>query len=452
MRRLNGRIRRRQGTRFRLFPHSPFRTPIVPPVPVRLSLPAGSVGPGPSDDRMYVVDPIGKPFPYGLIALADGGEGMYLPPWHGHVHSPALPDVNGHFDYIDVAAPQFAAAHLYSAARFTLDVWEGYFGRPIPWHFADDFDQLELIIMPSLNNARMGWGFLEAGAHHAASGVLRPFSLSFDVIAHEIGHCIVYSEISVPSDEATAGEYFGFHEAAADLTALLAVLHFHPVLDQLLNTTRGNLYTYNELNRFAELSDNEEIRLASNTLTMADFAQGWSKEHDLSRPLTGALFDTLIDIFHEGLLDRGLIPVTTEELSDTLERRPEYHRVIQPLFDEAYAAAAPGFREALTEARDTLGVFIAEAWQRLTADTLTYDQVGRALLDVDEELTGGQHASIIRVNFAWRLIGEVTAGQRLPKFGGEESHAHSTRSLIPNRALPIRSIPLLPPTRRALAR
>src|SRR5690606_7629230 len=111
-----------------------------------------------------------------------------------------------------------------------------------------------------------------------------------------------------PDPGAAGGEYFGFHEAAADMTAMLASLHFDAVVRDVLDETRGNLYAFNELNRFAELSTTSQIRLASNSVKLSDFSAGWTDEHALSQPLAGALFDILVDIFQENLVERGVIP------------------------------------------------------------------------------------------------------------------------------------------------
>ncbi|TGW05938.1 hypothetical protein EN788_44815, partial [Mesorhizobium sp. M2D.F.Ca.ET.145.01.1.1] len=54
------------GTRFRLFVQPPFEDPTSSPEIIAVSSPRGSVGPGPSDDRMYVVEPVGKTRPYGV--------------------------------------------------------------------------------------------------------------------------------------------------------------------------------------------------------------------------------------------------------------------------------------------------------------------------------------------------------------------------------------------------
>src|SRR3546814_17565656 len=105
----------------------------------------------------------------------------------------------------------------------------------------------------SLHDARplsRGYVFLEAGVGREACGYVFPFSLSFDVIAYEVSHCIVYSQVGVPFPHAPLAEYLAFHESAADMTALIALLHFDSVMQDLLETTSGNLYTFNDLNRF----------------------------------------------------------------------------------------------------------------------------------------------------------------------------------------------------------
>jgi hypothetical protein len=402
------------GTRFRLFAQAPFLKPFRQPETVLVSSPAGSVGPGPSDERMYVIDPVGKPLAYGLAENLRGDTLYLLPPWRGRVFRPAQPDADGHFDHIAPVAPEFEAAHLFGAVRFTLDVWEKYFGHPIAWHFARDFARLELVLQRNLfENAFMGYGFLEVGVHQREDGGIDPFSLNFDVVAHEVGHCIIYSVVGVPDPGEADAEYFGFHESAADLTALIASLHFDSVVDQLLAATRGNLYTLNLLNRIAELSDHDQIRLAANPLSLEDFVAGWRDEHMLAQPLTAAMFDILVDIFHEELVERGLITQGQEELSDYVEDWPDYSAVIQPIFDEAYMAAPDGFRAALVAARDVLGTYLAETWRQLSPDSLHYAAVGRTMLQVDHTLTDGRYRRIIEVNLRRRAIGWARVGPRL---------------------------------------
>lgn len=416
------------GTHFNLFPQPPFGG-AVPLEMVRLSSPVGSVGPGPADERMYVVDPVGKLDPYGIAPGHLNAPVLYLPPWNGPAYAPAMPGPGGHFDHLEVGTPEFEAAHVFGTVRFVLDVWEDYFGRPIRWHFERGYRRLEIALNRDLNNALAGYGFIEVGADIGDDDEYRPFSLSFDVIAHEVGHLIVYSEIGMPDIE-TGGEHLGFQEAAADLVALISALHFDSVVDELLENSRGNLYTFNALNRFGELSRNEQIRLASNPIKLSDFEAGWHDEHDLAEPLIGAMFDILVDIFHERLLDRALISPEVEDLADQLERRPEFAPFIQSLFDEAYARDPAGFKEALLDARDDLGLTLAATLTQLSPQLLQYDDVGEVLLAVDRSFTSGRYQRLIVSNFRWRRIGAVVVGPRLAP-PTAASHAFSARTALP---------------------
>jgi hypothetical protein len=424
-----GRAQHRHGTRFRLFPQPSFLAPYRKPITVTLSPPAGSVGRGPSDLRMHVVHPIGKRWPYGLIRGPYGSPYMYLPPWEGLIEPVARPGPDGHFDHLEPGTPEFEAAHVYGGVRWVLDVWERYFERSIPWHFRRDYASLEISLLDGLDNAAGGYGFLEIGAGPPAAGALQPFSLNLDVVAHEVGHLIIYAEVGLPQPDMADGEYFGFHESAADLVALLSVAHFEPVIDDLFETTRGNLYVLNELNRFAELSQTTQIRLASNMKRMSDFSAGWTDEHDLSLPLTGAVFDILVDIFHELLVERRLIGPALETLADQAQRRPEYEKLVQAQFDKAFAVNSSGFREAFIHARDLMGGYLAETWRRLTPDLLTYGDVGAALIAVDRDLADGRYRRQIAVNLRWREIGEVRAGPCLTPT--MESHTFSARTVRP---------------------
>ncbi len=418
------------GTRFRLFPQAPFLHPGRPPETVEISSSPGSIGPGPCDDRIYLINPIGKRRPYGVSRGPLGTPHLELPPWPGAILRPVQPDADGHFDHIPVDAPEFAEAHVFGVLRFVLDVWERYFGRPIPWHFARDYRRLEVAMLPAFDNAHVGYGFMEVGAHHDRDGTVVPFALNFDVIAHEFGHLIIYGTLGIPDRSARQGEYFGFHETAADMTALIASLHFESVIDDLLEETHGNLYAYNELNRFAELSATTQIRMASNSVKLSAFAAGWEDEHELSQPLTGALFDILVDVFQEKLVERGLIGRDIADLGRQVETDPDNALVVQAVFDAAYPGHEDEFRAALIEARDYMGTVFAATWKRLLPDYFTYVEVAEVMLAVDRALTSGRYRRALVESFHWREVGFITVGPRLtpPDIG---SHSFSERTLVP---------------------
>ena len=273
-----------EGTRFNLFPQAPSRDGPAIAETVQISSPAGSVGPGPSDDRAYTVYPVGKTSAYGI---ADDPRARLAACCcrRGAARSSSrrcrMPA--GHFDYLEPGTPQFEMAHLFGTVRFVLDVWEGYFGRPIRWHFERDYPRIELSILPIFDNAYSGYGFIEVGGHGSGED-FSPYSLNFDVIAHEVGH----------ADHLQRGRHSRSRQARP--ANISASTNRRPissrssrrctsssVVDDLLLTTRGNLYTLNALSRMAELSDQKQIRIAANDRRLREFVRGWKKEHDLSR-------------------------------------------------------------------------------------------------------------------------------------------------------------------------
>jgi hypothetical protein len=103
---------------------------------------------------------------------------------------------------------------------------------------------------------------------------------------------------------------------------------------------------------------------------------------------------------------------------------------MQSLFDERFAADPSGFREALLVARDQLGLYIAQALQRLSPHRLNYSNVAAALLEVDRDLNEGRYQRLIRRNFELRGIGRVVVGPRLTR-PDESSHVFSSRTVLP---------------------
>ncbi|WP_442582345.1 hypothetical protein ACSBOB_10520 [Mesorhizobium sp. ASY16-5R] len=418
------------GTRFRLFVQPPFEDDLSRPEIITVSSPAGSLRVGPSDDSMYVIVPDGKARAYGLNIGPLGTPFLYLPPWQGRILAPAVPDRWGNFDHYRPDVPGFEAAHAFGCARFTLDVWERYLDRPLAWHFSDHYNRLEIDILPGWNNAQYGYGFLELGSQLDGDGGTLPFSLDFDIIAHEVGHAIIYGILGIPDAENEYPEYLGFQESFADCVSLIAAMHFPSVVENVLEETRGNLYLANRLARFSELSPHRQIRSANNKRTMADFVDGWKNEHDLSEPLTGAIFDSLVDIFHESLVSRGLISPEVAAFADAAQSDPSMEGLLQDEFDAAFARDAEGFADALLDARDVVGTYLAATLQILSPDQLDYGNVADAMLAADRMHSGGEFSDLLDSNFRRRHIGELHAGRRLASDAGARERRF-TRTLLP---------------------
>jgi hypothetical protein len=370
------------------------------PETVWLTPPPGSIGAGPSDDRMYVVDAIAKERPY---------EYPYLPPYRGARNPPLRPAGDGHFDHLDPASREFMVAHMYGTLRFVLDAWDRYFGEPVSWHFAADFLRLELVPLVEWDNAHSGYGFIETGFARPGEPDRQPFCLNFDVLAHEMGHAFLYSLLGTPAPDRVSASYIAFHESASDCIAMIAVLHFDSVVDRLLERTRGNIYLPNELNRIGELSETEQIRLASQSLTLADVPDldtpvaelSQPQRHAMGQPLTGAVFDILVEVFQEMLVRDGLISRELDQLSRQDEDAPG--EAIQAQFDLAYAGQHDKFKSVLLDARDYMGHCLAAAWQTLSWD-VSYPKVAAALLAADQRLTGGAGKEIMLESLLWRGI------------------------------------------------
>ena len=381
------------GTKVRLFPQAPNLGGFSEPEVVWLSPPAGTVAPGPADDRMYVRDATDKREPYLF---------PYLPPFYGTTRPPVEPGPDGHFDHIPVGTREFVATHAYGSIRRVLDIFESYLGGPLQWQFADRFPRLEVIPLIDWDNAQSGYGYMEFGLYRDETGAPAPHALNFDTIAHEFGHSLLFALMGVPFEGRWSPAFGAFHESSADLVALLSAMHFDSVLDRLLRSTKGNIYTLNEINRIAELSDTRQIRLASNSRKMAEVTD---EVHDLSRPLTGAIFDALVYVYVEQLRAQGLISVGLREAILSPGKRRDEAEWLQRQFDKAYANRHFQFKAALMTARDIIGERLTATWQTLSPNNLSFSDVATAFL------TAGNGSDPYRAEFReifhWREIYEV---------------------------------------------
>lgn len=396
------------GTRFLLYPQ--YASGYAEPELVTVSSPAGSLGPGPADRRMGAVLPVDKPAPY--------EPPLFMPPWRGPVLPPALPGPGGHFDTVPQDAPQFLAAHLFGCARFVLDVWEGYLGGEVEWWHAASRPRLELVPMLDWDNAHSGPGFIETGLRPNRFGRPQPFALNFDVVAHELGHAILFSEIGVPRPEAITPAYLALHESFSDLVALIAALHFDSVVDRLLGQTDGNLYVLNSVSRIGEISDLEEIRIADNAVRMEDVAGlrlgpdgTWvdptgagRNAHHLAQPLTGAIWDTLVELFQDGLAERGVIPPDLDTRGwDPREVQASLAH-LQGASARALAAFGGAFRASLAEARDLVGACLAQAMRTTAPEGVSFGAVAARFIEAMLARGQGRNLEALLDDFDWRGI------------------------------------------------
>jgi hypothetical protein len=381
------------------------------PETIEVTLPPGTIGPGPSDPRMYVADAVAKAEPYDPPS--------YMPPYRGPEFAPAVADRRGHFDEIAPDTRQFMAAHLYGSARRTLDVWERYLQQPIVWWHERAYPRLELIPLVDWPNAQSGAGFLETGLWPTGEGEAQPFALNFDVIAHETGHAMLFSVVGAPPPDRLGVPYLAFHESFADLTALVAVLHFPGAVDRLLEETNGNLYVLNLLNRFAEISAHQQLRLASNRARMQDVAgitlapdgtwidpQGLDRnQHAIAEPLTGAIFDVLVELFQDGLVADGLIPPDMDTRGWTREEVEQSFASVHQMSGSARRRFAQGFHASLRQARDIVGLALANVLHSIGPEQLSFDEIAARFIEGVLARSGAELLAPLIEYFRWRGIG-----------------------------------------------
>ena len=394
------------GTRFRIYLQTPvIGAPFDVPQVVTVNRPPAQIAEGPTDvdtgtgePLLRVVDAIKRRFdnrtPYGFMPFD-------ARPWGGACHAPATPGREGHFDHLDPETQprQFAQAAVYASIRFTLERWQGYLKKVrrggLRWHHrpqkAGVDSHLELYPWVRSTGARAGYGFIELGHGPVAVGrraSSAPLWKNFDVIAHEFGHSMLFSMLGFPrglskgaawyspQSRRRHGYFLAFHESACDLVAMVASMHHEQVAAHLLRRTRGDLRKggniisrVGELKRAApdDLGTLVSIRNAANALTLDKLSVDKHSPHLFSLPLTGAIYDVLVDVYEDKLHTRN-------------------------------------FEEALAAARDYLGELLARAWGNYQVPyALDYSRVLRALHAADRDM-GGDYGEAIIGRFAARGI------------------------------------------------
>ncbi len=380
------------GTRFLVFPQPPFVPGYDKPELVWIGGSAGRILAGPSDDRMYVIDPVEVKRPYGI---------PYLPPFSGLRRAPAEPGPDGHFDHISVTSPAFLSAHSYACSRRVLDICEGYAGKRIDWFFSSAYERLEIVPhIPDWENAQSGFGFLELGESRRQSPAVC-FALNFDAVAHEMGHLVLLGELGMPDEAAEDLDFFAYHEAIADFISLLGLMHFDTALDRLLRRTGGNLLIHNELDRFAELSDEKQIRSLNNSLRVEDVGDD---VHDRSKPFAAALFDSLVEIYQTLLFQRGITDLDPRRYGSLR------HEMAAGMIERGlrtprdYEIRHFAAKAALQEARDIVGEALVGSWSRLDPNHLTFRRAADAFLDLSHEGRARPYLRQIEDCFRWRQL------------------------------------------------
>ncbi|MDP9343478.1 MAG: hypothetical protein M3Q23_15580 [Actinomycetota bacterium] len=275
-------------------------------------IPAHMVKPGPRGPRFHVVDydPITKNLqkPFEL-----GKDGAVLDLFE---HTP---------DQELVADHRFHAQNVYVITARTLNAFESALGRRVPWAFGSH----QLYVVPH--------AFQEANAFYADSDQALLFGdfplpdrpvftcLSHDIVAHETTHAIL-DGLRSRFDAPGLPDQPAFHEAFADIVALLSVFSMQEVVSRLIRKQPGGTLqesdvTPDRLRELALVKMAEELGdavLATRGEGLRNSAKlepteewkdptklEWEEPHRRGEILVAAVMRTLIELWIERL--QGLI-------------------------------------------------------------------------------------------------------------------------------------------------
>lgn len=192
---------------------------------------------------------------------------------------------------------------------------------------------------------------------------------SSDIVSHELGHAILDS-LRPDTWSVASLEVWSFHEAFADLTAILSIMQHEEVLNKVLVENDGNLRINSVMSRLAESMGRAIYNITSgdggrpkdylrsaindfkyvNPGTLPESAsdnQLASECHSFGRIFLGAFYDILEMIYKEGVI-HGLSKL-----------------------------------DALIQARDTLGLYVFKAVKYAPINMNFFESVAKTMLWVD---------------------------------------------------------------------
>ncbi len=373
---------------------------------VRVTPRPGAIKAGPEDARIRVVDAIRKK-PYRDPVTA---EYLWRPPYPNRMpREPRVrPGPGGEFDHVKPGTRAFSAATAYASVRGVLEIWEHYLGRRIS---LVGKGQRKLEIVPRVaavgDNAWSGEWYIELG--FADRNPRQPYCENLDVIAHEMGHIILKHVIGPTPTGRLEFERRAHDEAGADLVSLVSILHFDRVVDAVLAETKGKLFSKNIVSRIGEYrADGTGRRRAgrfffqNQTMRKVAGARHTGNKYRYARPLLGAAFDILVEIYEARLVRRGLIDPDLAKRSTHATARG--HPAIRREFAAAFKANPDGFADALREATADFARLLATAWRMARRTGVTFSRVASNIAAADRRLHRGRYTATIRRAFTRRGI------------------------------------------------
>lgn len=285
-------------------------------------VPSQRLEPGPTSARFQVVDydaTTGVLRPPAVLTVGDEADDLVFGDRFTKITNRTI-----------LTDPTFHAQNVYAIAARTLAAFESALGRRLEWGFWGH----QLYLVPhafaeanafySDDDRSLLFGYFKVGA----TSVLT--CLSHDVVAHETAHAVLdglrhrFLEPSLPDQAA-------FHEALADIVALLSVFSVEEVVKHALGTPEadgtidaslvsptaladGILLVLGEQMGGALLGTRGGLRRSAGLKPPVDWRvdRRWEEPHQRGEVLVGAVLDTLLELWtgrlrpllHAGRVDR----------------------------------------------------------------------------------------------------------------------------------------------------
>ena len=222
-----------------------------------------------------------------------------------NLNEPRLLINNGH----DPAPtdPVFHHQMVYAVAMSTYAVFRTALGREIGWGFAGErlilvphaFEDANACYRPDQGTLEFGWYKVEAAEKIDLPDGAHVFScLSHDIIVHELTHALL-DGLRVRFDRSTNPDVGAFHEAFADLVALLLRFSYRQVVQDIILSTHGDLTRDGDWLRFVfELAQGKgerslrQIDLQAKQKYVPD-----APEYELGTILVSAIIDAFVTIY-----------------------------------------------------------------------------------------------------------------------------------------------------------
>ncbi len=200
-------------------------------ITTRVTVASESVAAGPKGHRVHVIDfdtSTNRQYAPRPRLLDPSNDGIEKDPYANE-------------DDIDrlVGDPHFHQQNAYAIVMATLYDFEAALGRHVPWAF--EYGSHQIKVAPhafadaNAFYSRRDEGLM-FGYFPGAGGEIVFTCLSYDIVAHETTHALL-DGLRKQFDRASSADQAAFHEAFADIVAILSVLRSEEMIEQALRLT-----------------------------------------------------------------------------------------------------------------------------------------------------------------------------------------------------------------------